>query len=215
MPQIPLDHLLIIGAGGFAREVAWLARTISPDMSITFVVNREEYLTAPVDGIDVVLLDEIEPSPNQGFVVGIGDPRARRDLASHCTARGLQSATLIHPAIDLSGANTIGEGSVLCSGVVITTGIRIGRHVHLNLNSTVGHDTVIGDFVTVAPGANVSGNVAIEREASIGTGASIINGVHGNPLVVGERAVVAAGACVTKPVEPDSLVAGVPAVRKR
>ena len=61
----------------------------------------------------------------------------------------------------------------------------------------------------------MSAHVQIGRDVFIGTGANIIHGSAKAPIVIGDGAVIAAGACVTKSVEPDALMAGVPAVRKR
>jgi acetyltransferase-like isoleucine patch superfamily enzyme len=73
----------------------------------------------------------------------------------------------------------------------------------------------VGDFSTVSPGVNIAGNVHVGEGVFFGVGANVINGVHSRPLVIGDGAVVAAGACVTRDVEPNSMVAGVPAIRKR
>lgn len=208
-----MDRLVVLGIGGFGREVAWLARSAAPGAHIVFAVTDPAYLPREWRGPEVILLGDV--GPGASFVVAVGDPAGRRAGTAACLDHGLVPATLIHPSVDLLGDNVIGAGSVLCAGVIITTDITIGEHVHLNLDTTIGHDAVLGDYVTTAPGVHVSGNVHIEEGAYLGTGAVIINGSAGEPLVIGAGAVVAAGACVTKPVEPGALVAGVPAVRKR
>lgn len=109
----------------------------------------------------------------------------------------------------------IGDGVVICAGNIVTTNVNLGKHVHVNLGCTIGHQASIGDFTTLSPGVHVSGNVRIGRGVFVGTGATIINGTASEPLSIGDGAIVAAGACVTKPVESGALVAGVPAVRKR
>jgi len=81
----------------------------------------------------------------------------------------------------------------------------------VNLDCTIGHDVVIGDYATLAPGVHISGWVRLERASYLGTGATIINGLEAQPLVIGEGAVVGAGACVTKSVLPGTTVVGVPA----
>ena len=93
--------------------------------------------------------------------------------------------------------------------------IALGEHVHVNIGCSVSHDVRIDDFSTLSPGVHVSGHVKIGRDVFIGTGANIINGSAASPLVIGDGALIAAGACVTKSVEAGSLVAGVPAVRKK
>jgi sugar O-acyltransferase (sialic acid O-acetyltransferase NeuD family) len=145
----------------------------------------------------------------------VGDPEQRIRIVGRAESLGMAAATLVHPRVEASRWLEIGPGSILCAGVIATTNIVIGAHVHINLDCTIGHDVVIGDYATLSPGVHVSGNVTIGKRVFIGTGATIINGSATSPLSIGDGAVIAAGACVTKPVEPGALVAGVPAVRKR
>jgi sugar O-acyltransferase (sialic acid O-acetyltransferase NeuD family) len=106
---------------------------------------------------------------------------------------------------------TVGEGSILCPFVTLTSNIRIGRHFQANLYSYVEHDCVIGDFVTFAPGVKCNGNVVIEDHAYIGAGAILRQGVPGRPLVIGRGATVGMGAVVTRDVPPATTVVGNPA----
>jgi sugar O-acyltransferase (sialic acid O-acetyltransferase NeuD family) len=211
-------ELYIYGAGGFGREVAWLASAVfgsEDQVEVCFVVDEPRYLTSPVNGIPVRLLSDVRASEGAGFVVAVGDAATRRSAAMKCQAAGLRPVSLVHPRTERSPYVDFGVGVVICAGVIITTNVTIGSYCHINLDCTVGHDAWLGDFVTVAPGVHISGNVHIEEMAYVGTGATIINGTPAEPLVIGAGAVVAAGACVTKSVEPGSMVAGVPAARKR
>ncbi|WP_416954718.1 hypothetical protein ACNKF0_20970 [Nocardioides sp. T5] len=100
----------------------------------------------------------------------------------------------------------VGPGSILCAGVRLTTHIRIGRHVHLNLNATVGHDTTIGDYVSANPLASISGDCVIEDEVLIGVAGVVLNGLR-----IGRASVVGGSACVVKDVPPGVVVKGIPA----
>ena len=106
---------------------------------------------------------------------------------------------------------TIGEGAILSPFVTITSNVRIGRHFHANLYSYIEHDCIVGDFVTLAPGAHVNGNIVLEDHAYVGSGAVIKHGLPGKPIVIGRGAVVGAGAVVTKSVPPGVTVVGNPA----
>lgn len=206
--------LFIFGAGGFGREVAWLAEQIHGEQAdVRFVVGDPVYLRGAVNGRNVDLITTVT-GPGT-FVVALGDPAFRRIAVTSCSAAGLIATRLLHPRAEISRWVTIGEGSIVTAGCIVTTNVEIGRHVHLNLDCTVGHDVVIGDYATLAPGVHVSGNVTIGDDVYVGTGAAIINGHADRPLTIGDGAVIAAGACVTRPVEPGAMVAGVPAVRKR
>ncbi len=98
------------------------------------------------------------------------------------------------------------EGCILTAGARVTTNITLGRHTQLHVNCTIGHDSVLDDFVSVYPGATVSGNVHLAEGVTIGTGANVLPGV-----TVGAGAFVGAGAVVTADVEPGVTVVGVPA----
>ncbi|MEN1944506.1 acetyltransferase [Luteimonas sp. MJ293] len=215
-PVPEFKRLMIFGAGGFGREMAWLARQCREDkIEVSFVVDRPEYLTGDVNEIPVRLLDDCESTPDVCYVVALGDPAQRRKAVAACEARGLHPTILVHPRVEASDTVVLGIGSVVCAGSILTVNIEIGEHVQVNLSCTIGHDVRVGKFSTLSPGVHVSGNVRIGEGVFIGTGASIINGHPGAPLVIGDGAVIAAGSCVIKPVEPGSMVAGVPAARKR
>jgi sugar O-acyltransferase (sialic acid O-acetyltransferase NeuD family) len=209
-------QLYIGGAGGFAREVAWLIeQSWGGTLESFFVVTQPEFLSGPVNNINCRLLSELSATNKSRYVVAIGEPDIKRKVSTLFEQSGHAAAILIHPRAEASQWLRIGEGTIICAGVMITVNVAIGKHVHINLGCTIGHDVEIGDYSTLSPGVNVSGNVKIGSGVFIGTGASIINGTCDQPLMIGNNAVIAAGACVTKSVAPDSMVAGVPAVKKR
>jgi len=210
------NKLYIFGAGGHARELAWLAEQIwGQQIELIFLVDKPEYRRGPVNGIEVRLLSEISPASDCRFTVAIGDARTRRRAAHLCKTAGLQPVTLIHPRAEISRWATVDEGAVICAGTIITANVSVGPYVNINIGCTVSHDVSIMDFSTLSPGVHVSGHVQIGSDTLIGTGANIINGSPDKPLVIGSSAIIAAGACVTRPVEAGALVAGVPAERKR
>lgn len=209
-------RLYIFGAGGHGREIAWLARQKWGDgIEMRFVVDREEFLSAPVNGIPVELLTDANAGPEARFLVALGDPGARRAATLACLSAGHQPATLVHPRTEVSPWTEVGAGAVIFPGGMLSTNVVIGQHVHVNVGCTVSHDVAIGEYATLSPGVQVAGYVVIGRKAFIGTGATIANGRNQAPLVIGDGAVIAAGACVISAVAPGAMVAGVPAVRKR
>jgi acetyltransferase-like isoleucine patch superfamily enzyme len=80
----------------------------------------------------------------------------------------------------------------------------------LNTNSTIGHDSTIGDFVEICPGAVISGNVSIGAYSFIGSNATILPKVK-----LGSNVIVAAGSVVTKDVPGNCMVTGIPAIIKK
>lgn len=208
--------LHIFGAGGFGREVAWLVRQAYPEiLEITFVVDPAHQAPASIHGIGVKTPNQVSAGSNTRFVVAIGNPASRRAIAERMILAGHQPITLIHPSVLTSPHVDIGAGTIICANTVITCDVKIGCHVHINLACTIGHDVEIGSYSTISPGVNISGNVHIGREVFVGTNACFVNGSNEKPLVIGDGAVIAAGACVTRDVPAGAMVAGVPAERKR
>jgi sugar O-acyltransferase (sialic acid O-acetyltransferase NeuD family) len=208
--------LYVFGAGGMGREVAWLADDIyGATTEVVFVVDQPGYLVGTVNGLPVRLLSDVDPGEDTAFVAAVGDPLVRRAAVEAFARRGMQAISLVHPRVERSDWVEYGPGSVISAGVILTTNVQIGSHVLVNIGCTISHDARIHDFATLSPGVNVAGNVTIEANAFIGIGASITNGEPGQPLTIGEGAVVAAGSCVRKSVEAGAMVAGVPATRRK
>jgi len=124
---------------------------------------------------------------------------------------GFAFETIMHPDTERSEWLEIAEGVVICAGNILTTNIKLGHHVQINLDCTIGHDVIMGDYTTLAPGVHVSGWVHFGKRVYVGTGAVIINGTEEKPLSIGDDAVIGAGACVTKSVPPLETWGGVPA----
>jgi sugar O-acyltransferase (sialic acid O-acetyltransferase NeuD family) len=212
-PKSDSPSLVVYAAGGFAREVAWLAESC-PDAGpvVAMIDDDPARHGSVVNGVPVLGLAAARAAfPGARMTIAIGSPRHRETMAERAAEAGFAFATLVHPRVECSRWIELGEGVVICAGNILTTNIRIGRQVQINLSCTVGHDVVIGDFATLAPGVNLSGRVHIGARAYIGTNASIINGESDKPLVIGDDAVVGAAACVTRDVPAGTTVVGVPA----
>jgi sugar O-acyltransferase (sialic acid O-acetyltransferase NeuD family) len=209
-------QIAIYGGGGFAREVAWLVETCDGGTGVyqlvCFIDDNEEAHGTVLNGIPVMGLNQAAAQFSQAHVVGgVGAPRVRQLLMQKAASSGFRVETFIHPRTERSQRIDIGAGTVICAGNILTTNITLGQHVQINLDCTIGHDVVMGDFTTLAPGVHVSGCVHMGRRVYIGTGAVIINGTPEEPIVIGDDAIVGAGACVTKSVPSGVTVVGVPA----
>lgn len=154
----------LIGSGGFAREIKH-----HMNCDLTFFVDDPYW----VEG-DSNLLPLSSFNPNEYEVlVAIGNPLDRYNVVNRLP-KETKYFSFIHPsAIILDDSIKIGEGSIICAGSILTTNIKIGKHTHINLQTTIGHDCVIGDFFTTAPGAKISGNCKIGNRVYIGTNVSI------------------------------------------
>jgi sugar O-acyltransferase (sialic acid O-acetyltransferase NeuD family) len=203
----------LIGAGGFAREVLDIVDALArlgEDVSVSAI-----YADGPSDTDELAArgyehigpLSAIpHPGPDDRFVIGFGNSAARERVDANLQTAGWIATCIVHPAATFGRSVRIGDGSIICAGARLTSNITLGRHVHVNLNTTIGHDVKIGDYVTLNPLVSVSGRVVIGPRATIGTGANL-----NERLAVGADAVVGAGAVVVRDVDPATTVVGVPA----
>lgn len=207
-------RIAVVGAGGFAREVAWLMRDINADSS-----DRQFQLVGYVtsdgedDGSGQVLgsFEWLERNPGavDALAMGIGTPEIRLALGEKLMERfpELDWPALVHPSVlmDWESSN-IGKGVIICAGVIGTVNVRIGDFAGINLSCTIGHEAVIGRGAMLNPSVNVSGGVVVGDGVLVGTGAQILQNV-----AVGPGATVGAGAVVTKEVPENLTVVGAPA----
>ncbi|MEO0049647.1 MAG: NeuD/PglB/VioB family sugar acetyltransferase [candidate division WOR-3 bacterium] len=204
-------QIAVYGAGGFGRGIAWLAQVCGNEV-VCFIDDDELKIGKIFNEIPVLTLEEARKKyPHTRVVVAVNEPKARESIVSKVINSGFTFATLVHPHVELSPWVKIGEGSIIREGCNFSVNIVLGRHVILNMDCTIGHDAVLDDYVTLAPGAHISGYNHLGKRVNIGTGAVVINGTQEEPLVIGDDAIVGAGACVIRPVPPGVTVVGVPA----
>lgn len=198
-----MKQIAIYGAGGFGREVAWLAESCDGGWQVVcFVQDNPALFGKRVNDIPVMSLEDATGRfTGAGIVSGIGSPKARETVMKKAVAAGFVPVSLIHPRAETARWIEMGEGVVICAGCILTTNIRIGNQVQINLDCTVGHDVVMGDYTTLAPGVHVSGWVHFGKRVYVGTGAVFINGTEERPLLIGDDVVIGAGACVTKSID--------------
>jgi len=207
--------LVIIGCGGFGREVHDVVDAINAVKPTWSLLG---YLDDQPDPVNVSLVEShssrvlgstdwmMTAGKEVQFVIGIGTGKIRRIIDERLSSAGFSAATLVHPTATLGHDVRIGQGSVICAGVRATTNISLGRHVHLNLNTTVGHDSTLEDYVTINPLVAISGWVHVGKESMMGTHSAVLQN-----LSIGAGSTVGAGSCVVKDVPENIIVKGVPA----
>lgn len=132
-------------------------------------------------------------------IVTIGNCQIRRKIVENIKVNHFETA--IHPSAVVSPHSSIGEGSVVMQGAIIQSGSLIGKHVIINTQASIDHDCKIADFVHIAPGSILSGNVEVGECSWIGVGVCIKNG-----MTIGKNCIIGAGSVVVKDI-PDNVVA--------
>lgn len=205
-----MKNIVIVGSGGFGREVAWLIEDINkvkPVWNIVgFVDDNNDLTDSTVNGYKVLGNIDWLIDKEVYVVIAIGDPVGKKNVFERIKNTNNSFPSLIHPSVIMSNSVNIGDGTIICAANILTVNIEIGNHVIINLDCTIGHDAVIHDYATILPSVNVSGYVDIGECVSVGTGSAIIQG-----LKIGDNAVIGAGSVVVKDIPANCTAVGVPA----
>ena len=203
-----MKKIAIIGTGGFAKEVFCLISDLGLDQNFDcfYEPNFDFSLHSNLKIFDRPIMPLSTIDTNKHIIsIAIGDSKIRENIVNHLP-NYIEYITLIHPNVILSKFITIGEGSIICAGSILTCDIKIGKHSHLNLKTTVGHDCIINDFFTTAPNVSISGNCIIDKHVYLGTSSMLKQG-----LTITKNVTVGMGAVVTKNIIKTGVYIGNPA----
>ena len=204
-------RVLIIGAGGHAQVVAdILLRRYEQGARIRpvgYLDDSPHLFGKDLLGIPVVgAVASCSAIPHDAVVIAIGENRTRARIFHMLKQQGERFVNAIHPAAVMAPDVRLGEGIVICAGVVVNPYATIGDNVILNTCCSVDHHGKIEEHVHIAPGTHLGGNVHIETGAFIGIGSAVIPG-----RCIGQWAVIGAGAAVTTDIPAFATAVGVPA----
>jgi sugar O-acyltransferase (sialic acid O-acetyltransferase NeuD family) len=201
----------IFGTKGFAKEVEFIIfENFGLLQEVIFVAeDNSEDLGTKINNREVIseseflnILEDVE------CYIAVGSPRIKRKIYNKLAHKtNITFPNLVHKTV-ISDTRYVysGFGNIICSHVSLTTNIKLGNFIHINLNSTIGHDTVIEDFVTISPGVNVSGNVILRELSYLGTNSTIIE-----KKIIGNDVIIGAGAVVVKDLLEAGTYVGMPA----
>ena len=205
--------ILVIGAGGLARE---FASYFCDGSSGLRVVGFSTLAHAEREAFDrderLFFGDDITPDEagTTQAVVAVSNPAVKARLHRSLQQRGFTLPRFIHPSSVVSSRAELAEGVVVGPNCVVSPGVRVGALAYLNFCVGVGHDARIGTYAQLNPGVQVGGGSIIGECTLVGSGAVILQ-----ELEVGERATIASGAVVFSRVAAGATMLGNPARRMR
>ncbi len=198
--------LVIVGAGGFGREVLGYAGDAAQRVA-GFADDNPRAL----DGFDLGVrvlggVHDVPVSGATGFVIAVGDPAVRRSLAAVIEARGGRLRTVVHPSAYLGPGVRLGDGCVVCPFAFVGAAATVGANTAINVHTSVGHDVTVGANCVLSPHSAVNGGSELGDDVFLGTHATVFP-----RRVIGRGAKVSAGAVVHRDVPAGALATGNPA----
>lgn len=198
---------VIIGAGGFGREVAWTA--VEAELEIAGFCDDDP--SAGRRTGKVPFLGRIEDASGRFddeevcFVVAVGSNDLRRELFRRAEACGWLPRRVVSPRATVAPDAVLADGCYIGPGAVVSVGARIGAGAIVNNTASIGHDAMIGDFAQICPGAAISGGCSVGAGALVGSCATAIPCVR-----IGEKAMLGAGAVAMRDVADGATLVRLP-----
>lgn len=209
-----MKNLIIIGVGGFAREVYGHAKTAKGYMSEWVLkgfldgdikLASEEYdkLSLPVLGT----VDDYEVSSNDVFICAIANPNVRKRLTKTIADKDGIFINLVSNFTYIQENVTMGKGNVICPYVSINDHVKLGDFTILNIGVRLGHDSFVGSYSSLMGGASLCGFATMGEDSYMATNAVAIP--HSK---IGNNCYVGVGSVVFKRVRDGMRVFGNPAM---
>lgn len=205
-------ELILVAASGLALEVAEAARACG--ITVRGCVDDDDSLWGTCAGGWLPVLGGLavlDTHRGDRVLLCAGKGTARAAIADRLRAQGLDDrryATLVHPSVLVPPSCSIGAGSVLLAGCVLTANVTVGAHVVAMPNVTLTHDDVVEDFATLCADVTLGGFVRVGTAAYLGMSASVRERVR-----VGPRSTLGMGSVLLSDLPDGEVWAGVPARR--
>lgn len=210
--SLELNRIGIFGTSGMAREAGDIARTLNQE-PILVGTGREMLSNSKYK---IICEEALDSHADLNFVIGVADSQIRRSIYERYMHK-LKFVNLIHPTASFGfGQMEIikkSMGSIIAAGVRFTNNITFGNFNIINQNVTIAHDCILENFIHVAPGVNISGNIHLKNGCWLGAGSTVNQGSETKKILIGENCVVGSGAVVLSDCGDNQTYAGVPAVR--
>lgn len=208
------EDLVIVGAGGSARNIVWMVEELnraSPRWNVRGLLDDDRAKVGTMIGAVPVLgpIAAAADMESARFVVGIAHyrrPRVRMEIVDRMNLPRDRYATLVHPSAIVSPDARLGAGTLVFQLAVILGGAVVGDHVFVSPFSLISHDVVIDDGATMASGAMLCGGARLGAGAYAGARCVVRDGV-----TIGPGAVAGNGSVVMHDVPERATVFGNPA----
>lgn len=208
-----MKHLIIVGAGGWGREVCWLAFSCEGYGTAFDIKGFVDDNPLALDGLGsyppiLGSLNDYKIESDDVFAISLGNVDLKRKCAKIFIDKGAEFINLIHKSANVHYTAQLGKGVIVDSYVSISANCTVGDFVSFQRFADIGHDSVIGDYCMLSTFSFVGGHSTVGRCSQLATRATVLPGIH-----VGDHSIVGAGSVAIRNVKDNTTVFGVPAVK--
>ena len=208
-----MKNLVIIGAGGFGREMFGAAREALGFGARFRIKGFLDGNPAALDGFSgypsiIGAPETYKVEADDVFITALGSIASRRRCAGMIEQRGGTFIPIVHRSASLGPNVVVGDGSFIAHNVVLTADVKVGRHACVFHGTVIVHDTTLADFTHVYSLVSIGGGVSIGKGAEVFPGARVVPRIK-----IGAGAIVGIGSAAVRDVDSDITVFGVPAKR--
>ncbi|WP_117168492.1 acetyltransferase [Paraliobacillus sediminis] len=203
--------LLLIGGGGHCKSVLDSLYRLKKYDSIGIIDIKEHIgrtiLETPVIGSDEDLPSLYEKGFKEAFITvgSVGDPTLRIKIANSLKKQGFTLPNIVDPTATVSPYSDLADGIFIGKQTIINAGTKIKTGVIINSAVTIEHDCNIGEFVHVAPGSVLAGEVLVGNYTHLGA-----NSVFKQQVCVGSNTIIGMGSIVLKDISSNVIAYGNP-----
>lgn len=206
-----MKNLIIIGAGGFGREIYHLAISTAEYNSEYVIKGYIDDNILALDRFDnypkiISTIKDYTIEPDDVFICAIGNMDQKSNIVKKMVTQGAEFINLIHPSARIYSNTELGKGIIICDNSTISCDCKISDFVSIHPSVCVGHDVTIGKYSSLYSFAFIAGNVTINDSVNVFPRASILPNI-----TIGERSSIGSCSLVIKNVQAGVSVFGIPA----
>lgn len=210
-----MKNIIIIGAGGFGRELeSYLtqdSRNNKEWIVKGFLDDNSNALENKFSNLNIIgQVNSYNFEENDYALIGIASSEIKHKLVSIFREKGVKMFTFISDNVYVGLGVEIKEGAVICPNVIIPNNSKIGEFVTININCTIGHDSVIGEYTSIMPSVNIGGETILGTDVFLGTNTNVAPRIS-----IADNVFVGIGAVVIKSLTDAGTYFGNPARKMR
>lgn len=204
------NEIIIIGAGGLAREIVSWHNTSKYNLSTKIVgflddnLNVLEGYTTDLNILGNVDLEKIKK--NQSAIFAISNGEIKKKLLEKAIFYNVKIANYIHESCFIGERTTFGKGFVMLPYAIVSCDTVIGDLTFINSGTQIGHDVKIGNFTSIMANVDIGGGAEVGNNVFIGSNAVILPGVK-----IPDNTRIGAGAVVLRNIKESGTYFGNPA----